>query len=200
VISDSFSSQFGVQQNPRARESFFSRRFRQIKMIRKLAVSITMAMLLFVLVPQARPDSTTVSVEEILAIPPLIVDGAPAQATVDNMPDGIYFVGQGFDIGYSWGALQQTSMASFGVSDAQITTWDSSMSFVGCAWGQDCAGTVYLGSGVSGTGFMNYTPHYAYMAIDSLTYSTPEPSSLLLLGSGLLGLVGFYRRRITVCP
>ncbi len=170
-------------------------------MIERHALSVAVVVMLFVLAPQAKADSITVPVDEILAIPPVIVDGAPAQATIEYLPDGLYFVGSGFDIGYSWSGLQQISTTYFGVPDAQILTWNSNMSFVGCSWGQSCAGTVYFGnSGISGAGFMSYTPHIAFMVIDSLTYSTAEPSSFLLIGSGLLGLVGLSRRKISACP
>lgn len=56
-------------------------------------------------------------------------------------------------------------------------------------------GTLHVGSflGFNAIEIFSSSPD---MAIDNLTLYTPEPSSLLMLGSGLLGIVGAFRRRL----
>ena len=177
-------------------------------MNKKLAASFALAILVFVLTPLAKADTITIPVEEILAIAPVPTNtGQPLAPGVAFYGWGIDFIGtdlngNSFNIGYTWQGLESTSMQYFGNPNAQILVWDSRMTFVGCGWMSDCSGTLYFdNSGVTGTGVMWYSPHYAYMAIDALTVTTPEPSSLLLLGSALLGLVGLFRRRESrVCP
>lgn len=175
-------------------------------MIKGLTVGIATAILLLVLAPQAKSDTITIPVEEILAIAPVTTNtGQPFAAGVTYYSWGIDFtgidLGHSFDIGYVWQALHSTSMQYFGTPNALIIAWDSSMAFVGCAWTFDCAGTVDFGnSGVTGDGEMWYSPHYAYMAIDSVTITTPEPSSVFLLSSGLLGLVSLFRRKVSIFP
>jgi hypothetical protein len=172
-------------------------------MIKELTVSIATAALLFVFAPRAKSDTITIPCEEILAIPPVATHtGEPFAAGVTYFGWGIDFtgtdLGHNFNIGYTWQGLRSTSMQYFGTPNAQILAWNNRMSITGCAWMSDCAGTLYFGSsGITGDGVMWYSPHYAYMAIDTLSITTPEPGSLFLLGSGLLALAGLFRRKVS---
>jgi hypothetical protein len=170
--------------------------------IKELTLSAATAVLLFTHAPQARSDTITIPCEEILAIAPLATNtGQPFTAGVTYYGWGIDFtgtdLGHNFDIGYAWQGLRSTSTQYFGTPDAQILAWNKSMSLVGCAWMSDCAGMLNFGnSGKTGYGVLWYSPHYAYMAIDLLTITTAEPSSLFLFGAGFLGLVGLFRRKL----
>jgi PEP-CTERM motif len=168
-------------------------------MIGKLTVSLALAVFAALLAPAARPDSISFHFDELLVIDPVIVGGKPdMHAIVQYTTESLDFVTPTYHIAIAWGALQQTSLLYFGTPDNPILPWDSSMSFVGCQWQQDCQGTVFFaGTGMSGTGSMWYSPHYAYMAIDTLTITTPEPGTLLLLSSGFLGPVALFRRKIS---
>lgn len=156
---------------------------------------VSIAAFLSTMVPAAKADTVTVPVEEIVAIAPVATDtGRPFPAEVSYFVSGINFSGTtssgSFNIGYAWQALANTSMQYFGDANAEIVAWDGSMSFAGCDWTSSCLGTLTFGdTGVTGTGFMSYSPHYAYVAINSLTYSTPEPGSLAMLVIGVLGLL-----------
>ncbi len=54
--------------------------------------------------------------------------------------------------------------------------------------------TLYFDS-FGGTQNPNYPGNGTFWAMDNFTYNIPESSTLLLLGSGLAGLVGYRRRR-----
>ncbi len=168
-------------------------------MVRKLTVSLAFALFAGLLAPPARPDSITFHFDELLVIDPVIVGGRPdTHATVQYTAESLDFVAPTYHIGITWGALQQTSLDYFGTPDSPVLPWDNTMSLVGCQWQQDCHGTVVFGNaGMSGTGSMWYSPHYAFMAIDTLTITTNEPGSLLLLGSGFLGIAALFRRKIS---
>jgi hypothetical protein len=174
-------------------------------MIRKLTVSIATAILLFALVPRAEADSVTVPANIIIDIDPVIVHGEPdPTATVVFTPREIDFVTPTYDIGATLAVFQGISTAAFGNPNAQMLIWDDSMPLIGCSFvsfASPCQGGVSFGnSGVIGDGTLFLSPRFDYMTIDSLTITTPEPSSLFLLGSGLLGLVGLFHRKLSVCP
>jgi PEP-CTERM motif-containing protein len=169
-------------------------------MIRKLTISLAVAILLLAAAPQARSDSITVAVNDIVMISPVIVNGVPdPTVAVVLSPSGFEFVGSNYDAQYPWELLQSISMAAFGDNDAHVLFWNNSMSLDDCTWfGSHCAGPILEidDSGVIGTGTLFYSPHLNYMTIDSLTITAPEPGSIFLLGAGLLGLVGFFLVRI----
>jgi hypothetical protein len=58
-------------------------------------------------------------------------------------------------------------------------------------------GALYYNSSASTTSFPyeSFTPTESAFEIDGTPVATPEPSSLLLLGAGLLGLVVIGRKR-----
>ena len=157
-----------------------------VQMIRKLTVSLAITMLLLVVAPKAKSDSITVAVHDILIVRPIF-----------ECPSGEVFVAPHWCIGITSELLQRISIAAFGTPDSQLLVWDDSMSFVGCASTVSCSGTVYFGdSGVSGAGFMFNSYGLSYMTINSLTTTTPEPSSLLLLSAGLVGFMGLFHRKV----
>jgi len=155
-------------------------------------------LLLCVAIP-ANADTITVTVHEILLVP--LANQEPTQATAVFRPAEIDFVTPVSDIGVTWQALSDFSMASFGTPNSQILIWNSSMKEVGCTWYQEhCSSTLYFGdSGVSGVGYLYGFPGLGFVAIDALTFTdspivTPEPGTLLLLGIGTLVLVCARRK------
>jgi len=166
--------------------------------------------------PCTKANSITVAVDGILLIPQLgnaegtgpnndfILEFEPGRCG-PGCPDEVSFVypSLGFDVGYG-GGFQSGFLPVF--------IWNSSMSFVGCAWESSCSGIAYLGDGVIGSGFMEWTPIAVSMSIDSLTFTSPqveaphpgffmpatmqvpEPEELLLLMTGMLSLALLRRR------
>jgi hypothetical protein len=169
-------------------------------MIRKIALSLAVVMLMSVIVPKAKSDSFTEAVKEIYFIDPILVNGEPdPTATVEYSASEIAFVTPTYHIGITWQALQAISVFAFGNPDAQIFTWDDSMSLIGCSWESVCDGAVsFDDSGVIGNGTLYSTPHLGIMTIDSLTIATPEPSGVLLLGTGFVGLMGLFHRKVGI--
>lgn len=166
--------------------------------------------------PCTKADSVTVAVDGILLIPQIgnaEGTGPDNDFTLELEPghcgpgclDEVDFVypSLGFDVGYGGDFLS---------GFLPVFIWNSSMSFVGCAWESSCSGIAYLGDGVIGSGFMEWTPHAVIMSIDSLTFTfpqveapdpgffmpaptaVPEPEELLLFMTGMLSLALFRRR------
>ncbi len=169
--------------------------------MKRMALAI---LALLALGPCTKADSVTVPVHGILLIPQVPND----EATGPNN-DFILELGSG-EVTFVYPSLG--SGVGYGgelVSDfSPVFIWNSSMSFVGCAWGSSCSGIAYLGDGVIGSGFMEWIPRSVTMSINSLTFTSPpvatpdpgffiaapEPEALLLLGTGLLSLTLFRRR------
>ena len=166
--------------------------------MKRLALTI---LVLLALGPCTRADSVTVAVHGILLIPQIPNDEAtgPNNDFVLELESGeVHFVypSLGFDVGYG---------GEFVSDFSPVFIWNSSMSFVGCAWGSSCSGIAYLGAGVIGSGFMEWIPRSVTMSINSLTFTSPpvatpdpgffiaapEPEALLLLVTGLLSLTLF---------
>lgn len=189
-------------------------------MLKKLAASLAFAILLLAVSPVAKSDSFTVPVEELLVIVPIATStGQPlAPAALFNSM-GLQFIGTdtdvppgqmpfSFNIGYAPGVFVTASEEVFGNPNAKILAWSGGDTLLGCAWASagidPCpTATVTFGDGIRGSGSLFYNPHFAYVAIDSLTISTPattpEPSVLVLLGLGL-GSIALLRRKFPVCP
>ena len=181
--------------------------------MKRLALVI-LAMLAFA--PCAQAESVTVPVDGILLIPQVGNDegtGPDNDFTLEfepghcgpGCPNEVKFVypSLGFDVGYGGGVLS---------GFFPVFIWSSSMSFVGCAWESSCSGTAYLGDGVMGSGFMEWTPKAVIMSIDSLTFTSPqvptpdpgffmdapmpipEPEELVLIVTGVFSLALLGRR------
>jgi PEP-CTERM motif-containing protein len=102
-------------------------------------------------------------------------------------------------VGSVGGFLNYAGPTGFG--NPTIAVWDASNNLI-----ESFVLTFATGGGVD-TGFFygfsettpikSFTLSDSYVGITNLTYSAvPEPSSLLLLGSGTLGLLGVIRRKI----
>ena len=167
-------------------------------MVKKLTMILAAAVLMSSIAPQAKADSITKSVNEILVIDPVLVNGEPdPTAMVVCGPSELAFVTPTYHIGITWQALQMISFFAFGNPNAEIFAWDDSMTLIGCSWDTVCHGGVkFDDSGVIGNGTLYSTPHLGIMTIDSLTITTPEPNSVELLGIGLVLFVGLFQRKI----
>jgi PEP-CTERM motif len=122
----------------------------------------------------------------------------------------------GIDIGVLFNQLvngggAQIQADYFGAFTATLTAFDSVGNVIGStvmAGNSTSAGdgsAIFIGfnSGAPNVAFLNFNVVDAFggdsLAIDTLTIYTPtvpEPGTMLLLGSGLLGAIGYGRRRL----
>jgi len=90
-----------------------------------------------------------------------------------------------------------TTIAVYDASHTLIESYNPTWNFgnTGCI---DCGQLVGFAEGTANISYLTLTDNYVALVnltTDFNTSTTPEPSSLLLLGSGVLGLAGVIRRK-----
>jgi hypothetical protein len=193
-------------------------------MIWKLPVTLGIAAMIFILGPLARADTIiTPNNNGELIIP----DGSLITATYFTppgpSPGGFYTINFQFQGGYGFARgdyldgdngvitfttpvsnLSFTWVASNFFSAVALDTNGIGYNFDTCApFIPTCAGGIGVGSfGASGITSVIWNAGFGFGGISSMSYTvnaipTPEPSTLLLLGMGLTGLVGSFRRKFS---